>query len=103
MLPLSPPNRSVRRKLAPFRSHLDLGDHLLEHCRVVLYRLEAAQWRDALYHPARPRRCNQAAGVLSLGFLGRLRLLAHAQETVERVAHRKGAYDEKTEERREEK
>src|SRR3546814_10506406 len=62
MLPLSPSNRSVRRKLAPFRSHLDVGDHLLDHCRVVLARLDAEQGRDALDHAARQRRCNPAAG-----------------------------------------
>src|SRR3546814_8016634 len=67
MLPLSPSNRSVRRKLAPFRSHLDVGDHLLDHCRVVLARLDAEQGRDALDHAARQRRCNPAAGGLAVG------------------------------------
>src|SRR3546814_5487760 len=71
MLPLSPSNRSVRRKLAPFRSHLDVGDHLLDHCRVVLARLDAEQGRDALDHAARQRRCNPAAGGIAVGFLGR--------------------------------
>src|SRR3546814_18712642 len=46
MLCSSPFNSSVRRKLASFRSHLDIGDHLLDHRLAVVPRSHAQQRRS---------------------------------------------------------
>src|SRR3546814_35693 len=91
MLCSSPFNSSVRRKLASFRSHLDIGDHLLDHRLAVVARRHAQQRADALDQAADQRRRDPAAGGVAVGLLGRLRLVDHGEEHVARIVHGKGA------------